>query len=60
MMNFIDKPRKEYVLLMLEILNLSDGKLDLLDICNIKGFKLINYIDLYEKLIKSKHIKIKK
>ena len=45
---------------MLEILNLSDGKLDLLDICNIKGFKLINYIDLYEKLIKSKHIKIKK
>ncbi len=60
MMNFVDKPRKEYVLLMLEILNLSDGKFDLLEICNNKGYKLINYLDLFKKLVKSKYIKIKK
>ena len=59
-MNFVGKPRKEYVLLMLEILNLSEGKLDLLEICNKKGFKLIEFTDLFEKLIKSKYIKIKK
>ncbi len=59
-MNFVGKPRKEYVLLMLEILNLSEGKLDLLEICNKKGFKLIEFTDLFEKLVKSKYIKIKK
>ena len=57
MMNFVDKPRANWVHLMLEILNRSDGNLDLIDICNRKNYKLINYLELIKKLIKSKYIK---
>lgn len=57
MMDFVDKPKDKWVHLMLEILNLSDGDLDLIDICNKKGYRLIDYLDLFEKLIKAKYIK---
>ena len=56
-MDFVDKPKDKWVHLMLEILNLSDGNLDLIDICNKKGYRLIDYLDLFEKLIKAKYIK---
>ena len=39
------------------MLNLSEGKVDLIDICNMKNFKLIDYLDTFEKLIKSGYIK---
>ena len=42
---------------MLEIFNLAEGKIDLLEICHLKGYKFLDYIDLYKKLIKSKYIK---
>lgn len=57
MMDFADKPRDKWIFLMLEILNLADGNLDLIDICNKKKYKLIDYLDLYSKLINSKYIK---
>ena len=56
-MNFVREPRKNYIPLMLEIFNLAEGKIDLLEICNLKGYKFLDYIDLYKKLIKSKYIK---
>ena len=56
-MEFAYKPMKKHIIVMLEILNLAEGKKDLLDICNSKNFKLIEFIDLYEKLLKSKYIK---
>ena len=56
MMNFVSKPRQKYIFFMLQILNLADGKNDLLKICNDKKFKLIDYLDLYKKLLKSKLI----
>lgn len=37
MMDFVDKPRNKWIFLMLEILNLADGNLDLIDICNKKN-----------------------
>ena len=57
MMDFVDKPRNKWIFLMLEILNLADGNLDLIDICNKKKCKLIDYLDLFSKLINSKYIK---
>ena len=44
---------------MLEILNLSDGKLDLLSMANRKKFKLIDHLDCINDLLKSKYIKPK-
>lgn len=43
--------------LLLEILNLAEGKLDLIDICEKKNYKLINFLELYKKLLKSGYIK---
>ena len=37
----------------------SDGKKSLLDICNEKKFKLIDFLDVYKELIKVKLIKKK-
>ena len=58
-MNFRIKQKNDYTRTLLEILNLADGKLDLLSIANLKNFKLIDYIDLIKDLIKSKYIKKK-
>lgn len=49
--------KSKEIKLLLEILNLAEGKLDILDICLKKDYKLIDYIHLYKKLIKSKYIK---
>ena len=56
-MNFSAEPRKQYIRVMLEILNLSDGKTDLIDIANKKNFKLTDYKNLIYKLLKNKLIK---
>ncbi len=56
-MNFSAEPRKQYIRIMLEILNLSDGKTDLIDIANKKNFKLTDYKNLIYKLLKNKLIK---
>ena len=57
MMDFSVTEKNKNTRLVLEILNLSEGKLDLLDICNKKNFKLINFLDTFEKLVKSGYIK---
>ena len=44
---------------MLKILNLADGTKDLLEISNNSKFKLIDYLDVVEKLLKTKYIKRK-
>ena len=59
MMNFQAKPREKRNFLVLQIINLSDGKKSLLDICNEKKFKLIDFLDVYKELIKVKLIKKK-
>ena len=43
--------------IMLEILNLADGKIDMIDIANKKNFKLIDHLNLINDLIKSGYIK---
>ena len=58
-MNFRVKQKDNNTKILLEILNLADGKIDLLDIANMKKFKLIDYENLVLKLLKSKYIKKK-
>ena len=59
-MNFTDlKSKKESVRFILEILNLAEGNLDLLQICEKKNFKLIEYFPVVEKMLKHKLIKKK-
>lgn len=59
-MNFTDlKSKKESVRFILEILNLAEGNLDLLQICEKKNFKLIEYFSIVEKMLKYKLIKSK-
>jgi hypothetical protein len=57
LMNFRSDPKTRATRLVLEILNLSEGKIDLLEICNTKKFKLIDYLDIYSNLLKSGYIK---
>ena len=59
MMNFQAKKRSDKNFLTLQILNLASGKNSLLKICNEKNYKLIDYLDVYEQLIRTKLIKIK-
>ena len=49
--------KSDEIKLLLEILNLAEGKLDLIDICERRNLKLINFLDLFKKLIKSGYIK---
>jgi len=49
--------KKKWVKFMLEILNLADGKMDLIDICNKNKVKLTDYLILFNKLIKSGYLK---
>ena len=55
-MNWKLKGMDERTKSMLQILNLADGKRNLLDIANDKGFKLIDHIDLIKDLLKSGYI----
>ena len=59
MMNFRIKEKNEKTRVLLEILNLADGKLDLLSIANKKDFKLIDHYQTISDLIKAKYIKTK-
>jgi len=59
MMNFQAKPRENKNFLVLQIINLADGKKSLLDICNEKNYKLIDFLDVFKELIKVKLIKKK-
>ena len=59
-MNFADlKSKKDSARFILEILNLAEGNLDLLQICEKKNFKLIEYFPIVEKMLKYKLIKSK-
>ena len=58
-MNFRINEKNDRTKVMLEILNLSDGKLDLLSMANRKKFKLIDHLDCINDLLKSKYIKPK-
>jgi len=60
LMNFKIKKKSERIRALLEILNLSEGKLDLLEIANLKKFRIIDHLDLIDDLLKSKYIKYKK
>lgn len=56
-MNWKIKGMDERTKSMLQILNLADGKRNLLDIANDKNLKLINHSDLISDLLKSGYIK---
>ncbi len=56
-MNFRISKKKETTRVLLEILNQSEGHLDLLDIAYKKNFKVLDHLELIEKLIKAKYIK---
>ncbi len=57
---FYKRKKDETTKILLEILNLSEGKLDLLDIANKKNFSLFNNKILIENIVKEKLIKLKK
>lgn len=56
-MDFRISEKRDRTKVLLEILNLADGSLDLISMANKKGFKLIDYLDLIDDLLKSKYIK---
>jgi aminopeptidase-like protein len=56
-MDFGSEGKGERISTILQILNLADGKLDLLEIANAKNFKLINHINTIKDLLKSGYIK---
>ena len=44
---------------LLETLNLSDGNMNFLEICQKKNFKFIDYLQIVQNLLDCKLIKIK-
>ena len=56
-MDFGSKGKGERISTILQILNLADGKFNLLEIANAKKFKLINHITTINDLLKSGYIK---
>ncbi len=58
-MNFRINQKQEKTRVMLEILNLADGKIDLLKIAELKKFKLIEHLDTIRDLINAKYLKIR-
>ena len=44
---------------LLETLNLSDGNMNFLEICQKKNFKFIDYLQIVKKLLDSRLIKAK-
>ena len=57
---FYKRKKTETTKILLEILNLSEGKLDILDIANKKNFSLIKNKELIQDIIKENLIKCKK
>ena len=55
-MNNINFPPTTNRSFLLQVLNLAEGKKDLLDICLEKKFKLVDHIEIIKKLLKSKYI----
>ena len=55
-MNNINFPPTTNRRFLLQVLNLAEGKKDLLDICLEKKFKLVDHIEIIKKLLKSKYI----
>lgn len=58
-MNWKEKGMESETKVMLEILNFSDGKRDLIDIANSRNFKLIDYLEVINKLLKAGYLKKK-
>ena len=56
-MNWKEKKMEDKTKIMLEILNMADGKIDMIGIANQKNFKLIDHLGLINDLIKSGYIK---
>ena len=57
LMNYKNKPKSQETRFILEIINNAEGKKDLLTICNEKKFRLIDYIETVNKLLKAGYIK---
>ncbi len=57
---FFKRKKSEITKILLQILNLSEGKLDFLDIANEKNFSLLENKYLIQNIIKEKLVKIKK
>ena len=55
-MNFAAHPKSESTRVILSILNMSDGKSNLLEIAERYNFSLIQHADIIEKLCESKYI----
>ena len=55
--SYSPKQTRENNRFILEVLNLADGSIDLLEIAKRKKFKLIDYLDSINNLLKSKYIK---
>lgn len=60
LMNYKNKPKSKEIRFTLEIINNAEGKDDLITICNNKGYRLIDYLETIQKLIKANYIKIKR
>ena len=56
-MNWKEERMEDKTKIMLEILNMADGKIDMIGIANQKNFKLIDHLGLINDLIKSGYIK---
>jgi aminopeptidase-like protein len=59
LMNFRIKNKQEKTRIILQILNLAEGKLDLLQIAKLKNFKIMDHYQTIQDLLKSKYIKAK-
>ncbi len=55
-MNFKVKPKESQTRVLLEILNLAEGKLSMIEIANLKNFSLLENKYLIEKMLKLKLI----
>ena len=58
-MNYKNKPKSKETRFILEIINNAEGKKDLLTICNEKKFRLIEYIETVNKLLRAGYIRKK-
>jgi aminopeptidase-like protein len=56
-MNFQAKPKSMDVRFTLELINLAEGKEDLLSICEKKGYRLLDYVEVIRNLLKAGYIK---
>jgi aminopeptidase-like protein len=52
----VKRKKRENIISMLEILNLSEGKLDLLDIAYNKNFSLLDMREIISTMLKEKII----